>query len=150
MNEEFADRHPWLTVTTVSVGTLAVVLVIVLIGWAAGGWFQVQNAKRQIKIQNINAVGTRHGYEYQQSLRESITQEITGVLQIGPQMVGQPTAEVQALQSQRLAQLRQVCQDATGILGDPLPGDQQQFVKTNCLDGDVNPSSPYQKAVPNP
>lgn len=119
---------------------VAVVLLAGLIigGWQAGWWFAGQNANRQAHI-------IRQGYSNQQTLREEITKEIAGVDSINVQIAqskGDPD-EITALESQRIAVVNIVCGDADEITGDPLSGQQAQWVNTNCEAGAIRPGSHY-------
>lgn len=143
MNEDFIERHPWLSLTTLAWGTFAVVLVMVVVGWRVGWWFQVQDAKRQGQIQNIQSHNIRNDYSNQQTLREQITENIGNALQVKVQMAETSGTEQAALKAQGRAIVAIVCQDADEVTGDPLPNDQAAFVKTNCTAGNVSPSSSF-------
>lgn len=135
-----------LSAVAVALLSVALVVGIILVGWAFGGWFQVHDAQRQIKINNIKAHGIRHGYEYQQTQRQAVTGDYEAVRQVAPQMFGQSEGERQALGDQRLSELGTLCSDAAtvDISTDPLPPAQTAFVAANCTGGTVNPSSSYE------
>jgi hypothetical protein len=126
------------------VGLLVLVLIGVVV-WQAGWLVTEKNEKRQGKIENIHARNIRKGYEYQQTLRGNITRDIEGVVRIQGQIEGEPPAEQETLANQRLAQVSTVCSEAQEIQGEALPSEQQKFISTNCEDGAVSPTSPYQK-----
>lgn len=135
-----------LSAVAVSAICAAAIIGIVVLGWAVGGWFQTSSAKRQININNINAHGTRHGFNYQQAQRDAVTSDVQSVTQVAVQMVGQSQEERQALGDQRLSQLGTLCSDAAkvDVATDPLPAGQATFVSANCTAGVINPQSPYE------
>lgn len=133
------------TVALIAIAVAACVGIGLLV-FGLNGWGQVQNAKRQININNINAHGTRHSFNYQQAQRDAVTSDVQSVTQVAAQMVGQSEEERQALGDQRLSQLGTLCSDAAkvDVATDPLPAEQATFVSANCTAGVINPQSPYE------
>ena len=131
---------------------IALVFVVIFVGWAVGGWFQVHNAKRQGTINQIQAHNYVHNYGYQQAQRQAVTADMQGISQIGAQIVGQTEEEKQALGNQRLNTLMTLCSDASTVDPSQGPLPSAAFIKANC-NGDVaNPASPYEThpTEPNP
>jgi hypothetical protein len=133
------EAFGWLGATMIAVLLLA---AIVLGGWQLGWWFTYQNAHRQGRLINIESHNIRSSYGNQQTLRDQITQQVSNVLAITVQIAATPSLASE-LKAQRAAVLGILCNDATQVVGDPLPADQASFVQTNCLDGTVNPASAY-------
>jgi hypothetical protein len=127
-------------------------VVLIVIGWQVSLAIDTGNAKHQGVINNIQAHNYRNGYDYQQTLRASVTSDLTGIMAFPAEMVGQSAAERQVLGSQRVYQVSQFCSDANDIMGDPLPAQQAAFVSANCTAGTISPTSVYeiQPTTPNP
>lgn len=120
---------------------LALIAVVVVFGgWWIGWWFKGQNVNREAHL-------FRNSYANQQTLRDQITQNVGNVLAISTQITEANKGTKATLRAQRYAVAQIVCQDADQVAGDPLPADQQTFVKANCEAGNVSPSSIYSQGV---
>lgn len=129
---KFTD-HPGRYIVGGLVAAVLLIGVLTFGGWEIGWWFKGQNVNRESHI-------LRNSYANQQTLRDQITAQIGNVLSIGPQIAEEPSAAPQ-LKAQRAAIVNIVCGDAVQVVGDPLPSSQATFIKSNCLDGSINPSS---------
>lgn len=122
------------------VAVIAAILLggLILGGWEAGWWFAQQDVNRQAHV-------IRNGYANQQTLREEITKQIanTDAITLQIAQAAGDEAEIAALDSQRIAVVNIACQDASEITGDPLPAQQAQWVRTDCLAGVIRPGSRY-------
>lgn len=120
----------------VGVFALIVLGALILGGWRAGWWFSNQNANRlNQQIQN--------GASNQETLRSQITDKIGVVQQITVQIADPHNKDMAAaLKAQRATVAGIACTDAAQITGVPLRPQQAAWVASNCLDGNVNPSSP--------
>lgn len=118
--------------------TLAVIAGIVFGGWQLGWWFKTQNTNRAAHLY-------QHQYGRQQSLLDDMSHKLGSVTDITAQLnePSVPREEAAALNAQRLAVARQVCEDAALLnTTNELAPDQQSWVQLNCAYGDVSASSP--------
>lgn len=124
------------TLVGLSIITILLAVPVLLVGWKVGGWFSVQDETRQGQI-------IQNGYSNQQSQRGELAHEIAVTEGITAQIdKGGPATYLNGLKGQRSATVSLACQAAVQI-NSPLPADQAAFVKTNCQDGSISPSSPY-------
>lgn len=113
-----------------------VIAAIVIGGWQANWWFTQQNINR-------TTTAIEHGQGYQTSKTDDLNQQIGNVLNTTVSMLGTSGSERAGLHAQRLGDARLACADVSQIVH--VPADQAGWVKTNCLDGTLNPASPLLK-----
>ena len=119
---------------------IAAVLVIGGItvgGWRLKWWLAAKSVNYQSHI-------IRNSYSNQQTLRDQITQDISNILQINTQLTQtNNNSEKAALKAQRIAEGNILCQQASEVVGDPLPSQQQSFISENCYAGAVSPNATW-------
>jgi len=119
---------------------IAATLVIGLImvgGWRLHWWLTGKAVNYQSHI-------IRNSYSNQQTLRDQITQQISNILSINTQLTQTNNAgEQAALRAQRIAIGGILCQQASEVVGDPLPVQQQDYINRNCFAGTANPNATW-------
>ena len=140
MDNDFTDG---LGIAIAAVVSFLVIGVIVLVGWQAGWWFQVQNAKRQGQIINIEGHNIRNGYSNQQTLRDEITANEQNVSQATGELPFVTKDQRGGIELQRKYEVNTICADAAQVTGDPLDSPQASFVNQNCSDGSIKTTSQY-------
>jgi hypothetical protein len=116
----------------ISVIAAAALAALIIGGWQANWWFASHNATRQAHL-------IQSGVSNQESEEAQLTSGISSVLDITTQMSGASGQQLADLQAQRLGIAKVACQNASQITS--IPAQQAGWVRQNCLDGTVNPSS---------
>jgi hypothetical protein len=117
----------------------AIVLVVVFIGWQAGGWFQVHNAERNANIAKINTQTIQNGPGFQAGQISNLQQQIANIAGVTVEMDGATGTMYQDLSAQRLADAGIACK-AASLIND-IPAANTVWVAQNCANGAVSPTS---------
>ncbi len=138
-----------LTGTTMLIGAVVVIALVVLAGWRVGWWFTDQNVTRRARItQNQyntqeatrNAHLVQNNYNTQEGYLSAISNDVANLDGIVVQEPGSPNQA--ALRSQAEAVAGQACLEANLLTGSvPTPASMQTWIKTNCQAGALSPTS---------
>ena len=118
--------------------TVALVVLVTLVGWQAGWWFRAQDTNRQAQLD-------KQGAGYQIPLQIQIGDEIGDVTHLNTQLAANTDPNVIGpMAADRKAIVIRICRQAAQVNpSTPLSGDQAQFVDANCYAGSIAAQSPY-------
>lgn len=130
-----------LALTLIAVG---LIFAIVFVGWAAGGWFKVQDQKRQVTLLKIQNQQFQASPGTQQGLREDISTKVGNVATLTAQISAMGPSERPVWVADRLQETQQICADAAGLTtGTALVPTEFDFIKIHCNAGAAVPTAPY-------
>jgi hypothetical protein len=133
--------------TWVGITVLALVALFALVGalWGGGVILAKHNATANYQIQH-------NGVQYQSTNSANIVKGFNQLnLEAGQLTMAQQsrnTALVGEIKVEEASQAGTICFQGENVSGVPLAADQQAWLRINCLDGAVAPTSQFYIAIP--